>query len=197
MQTFVADNREALGTTSDKLAWVTQALADSLDDIKQILHVAPNTLQNFVNIYQPAQGAVSGVLDGQQLRQPDLLPVRRDSGGVAAGRRAVGEAVRAVPGADHQEPPVQLPARSAQNLFVGATARPNEITYSEDWMRPDYVPPQDQPAGRAARRRPMPRRHAAAAPRRPRRSAAPTPRRVTTEPGRRSPGMMVPPGGGS
>jgi phospholipid/cholesterol/gamma-HCH transport system substrate-binding protein len=28
-----------------------------------------------------------------------------------------------------------------ENLFVGASARPNEITYSEDWMRPDYIPP--------------------------------------------------------
>jgi phospholipid/cholesterol/gamma-HCH transport system substrate-binding protein len=27
------------------------------------------------------------------------------------------------------------------NPIVGATARPNEITYSEDWMRPDYIPP--------------------------------------------------------
>ena len=29
-----------------------------------------------------------------------------------------------------------------ENLFVGAAARPNEVTYSEDWLRPDYVPPQ-------------------------------------------------------
>ena len=62
VQSFVADNREALGTTSDKLAGVTQALTDSLDDVKQFLHVAPNTLQNYVNIYQPAQGAASAVL---------------------------------------------------------------------------------------------------------------------------------------
>ena len=61
VQTFVAENREALGTTSDKLAGVTQALNDSLDDVKQFLHVAPNTLQNYVNIWQPAQGAVSSV----------------------------------------------------------------------------------------------------------------------------------------
>ena len=27
------------------------------------------------------------------------------------------------------------------DLFVGAQARPNEVTYSEEWMRPDYVPP--------------------------------------------------------
>src|SRR3546814_7617025 len=43
VQSFVAENREALGTTSDKLAGVTQALTDSLDDVKQFLHVAPNT----------------------------------------------------------------------------------------------------------------------------------------------------------
>ena len=27
------------------------------------------------------------------------------------------------------------------NQLVGAQARPNEITYSEEWMRPDYIPP--------------------------------------------------------
>ncbi len=26
------------------------------------------------------------------------------------------------------------------NPFVGASARPNELTYSEDWLRPDYRP---------------------------------------------------------
>src|SRR5690606_38798039 len=33
-----------------------------------------------------------------------------------------------------------------QNVFVGATTRPNELTYSEDWLRPDYIPPQPVPA---------------------------------------------------
>src|SRR6185295_4299726 len=46
VQSFVTDNRESLGTTSDKLAGVTQALTDSIDDVKQLLHVAPTTLQN-------------------------------------------------------------------------------------------------------------------------------------------------------
>ena len=27
-----------------------------------------------------------------------------------------------------------------ENTVVGATARPNEVTYSEDWLRPDYIP---------------------------------------------------------
>src|SRR5882757_8264944 len=61
VQSFVADNRETLGTTSDKLAGVTTALTESIDDIKQFLHVAPTAFQNYINIYQPAQGAVSSV----------------------------------------------------------------------------------------------------------------------------------------
>ncbi len=34
-----------------------------------------------------------------------------------------------------------FPPLAEKNLIVGATARPNEVTYSEDWLRPDYVPP--------------------------------------------------------
>jgi phospholipid/cholesterol/gamma-HCH transport system substrate-binding protein len=47
---FVADNREALGTTSDKLTSVSQALNDSIGDLKQLLHIAPTTLANAVNV---------------------------------------------------------------------------------------------------------------------------------------------------
>ena len=71
VQTFVADNRETLGTTSDKLAGVTQALhADSLDDVKQFLHVAPNSFQNYVNVYQPAQGGASAILAVNNFANP-------------------------------------------------------------------------------------------------------------------------------
>ena len=110
LQSFVADNREALGTTSDKLASITTALVESLDDIKQTLHLAPTTFQNFSNIYRAGQGCVHRRAGGQQLRQPDRIPLRSDSGRVPHGRRAIREAVRAVPGADREEPPVQLPA---------------------------------------------------------------------------------------
>ena len=199
VQSFVADNREALGTTSDKLASITTAVVESLDDIKQTLHVGPTVLQNFNNIYEPANGALTGALAVQQLRQPDHLPLRSDSGRLTAGRRASGETVRAVPGADHQEPPVQLPAVRGEPLRR-STGRPNEVTYSEDWMRPDYVPPP-----RIRRRRPS-RRRLARRPRRPRvrrcppkhgsGSAGPD-EAVATNPAAGLPGMMVPPGGGS
>ena len=42
---------------------------------------------------------------------------------------------------------------SGLNPFVGASARPNEVTYSEDWMRPDYIPPQPNPPATPHRHR--------------------------------------------
>ncbi|UNB54217.1 MCE family protein [Mycolicibacterium sp. YH-1] len=141
VQTFVADNREALGTTSDKLAGVTQALTDSLGDIKQVLHVAPNTLQNYVNIWQPAQGAVSSV----PMLNNFANPLAFLCGAIQAASR-LGAEQSAKLCVQYMAPIVKnrqynfLPV--AQNVFVGATTRPNELTYSEDWLRPDYIPPQ-------------------------------------------------------
>ena len=45
-----------------KLADFTQILTDHSDDIEQILHITPNGLANFYNIYNPAQGTVGGLL---------------------------------------------------------------------------------------------------------------------------------------
>jgi phospholipid/cholesterol/gamma-HCH transport system substrate-binding protein len=145
VQTFVAENREALGTTSDKLAGVTQALTDSLADVKQFLHVAPNTLQNYVNIWQPAQGAVSSV----PMINNFANPISFLCGAVQAASR-LGAEQSAKLCAQYLAPIIKnrqfnfLPL--AQNVFVGATTRPNELTFSEDWMRPDYIPPQPVPA---------------------------------------------------
>jgi len=80
----------------------------------------------------------------------------------------------------------------AQNLFVGATTRPNELTYSEDWMRPDYIPPQPPPpAAPAAAAPPVPGPSgpplAAEAP-----ATGGSP--IATNPADGLTGMMVPPG---
>ncbi|MGI9125588.1 MAG: mammalian cell entry protein, partial [Mycobacterium sp.] len=66
-------------------------------------------------------------------------------------------------------------------------ARPNEITYSEDWMRPDFVPP-------AAPGAPAPAPAAPPAPG----PAAPLPAEtVSVDPAAGLAGVMTPPGGGS
>ena len=47
---FIAENRESLGTTSDKLASVSTAMTQSLDDIKQALHILPTVAANAANL---------------------------------------------------------------------------------------------------------------------------------------------------
>ncbi|MGV0801791.1 mammalian cell entry protein, partial [Mycolicibacterium elephantis] len=70
VKSFVAENRDSIGTASEKLASVSQALNDSIGDVKQLLHVAPTSLANVVNMYQPAQGTLSGVLAANNFSDP-------------------------------------------------------------------------------------------------------------------------------
>lgn len=65
----LVDVRDLLDENNDKLigqigrlADFTQILTDHSEDIEQILHVTPNGLANFYNIYNPAQGTVGGLL---------------------------------------------------------------------------------------------------------------------------------------
>lgn len=141
---FVADNREALGTTFDHLTAITTAMNDSRGDIKQTLHVAPTVFQNFMNIYQPAQSAVTGI----------LAPVNfADTVGFlcgaieAAGRVGAKQSARLceqylspiIKNRQYNFPPIGI------NPFVGASARPNEITYSEDKLNPHLPAPEPPP----------------------------------------------------
>jgi phospholipid/cholesterol/gamma-HCH transport system substrate-binding protein len=143
VQTFVADNKETLGTTGDKLAAVTTTLYQSLDDIKQTLHVAPNAFQNFLNIYQPAQGTLTGALALNNFANPiqflcGAVQAASRLGAEQSAKLCVQYLAPIIKNRQVNFPPL------GENLFVGAQARPNEITYSEDWLRPDYIPP---PAG--------------------------------------------------
>ncbi|WP_052622225.1 MCE family protein, partial [Mycobacteroides abscessus] len=62
VKSFVAENREAIGTTSDTLASISTVIVQSIDDIKQSLHILPSTVANFGNIYEPASGSLTGAL---------------------------------------------------------------------------------------------------------------------------------------
>lgn len=145
VQSFTAANREAVGTTSDKLASVTSALTDSLDDLKQTLHIAPNAFQNFVNIYQPSQGSLTGALAVNNFANPisflcGAIQAASRLGAEQSAKLCVQYLAPIVKNRQYNFPPL------GENLFVGQSARPNELTYSEDWLRPDYVPPPAAPA---------------------------------------------------
>jgi phospholipid/cholesterol/gamma-HCH transport system substrate-binding protein len=155
---FVADNQEALGTTSDKLASITKTLVDSIDDLKQALHVAPNVLVNVSNIYQPAHGSIAGLLGLNNFANPINLVC----GGIQAASRLNNELsaklcvqylAPIIKNRQYNMPPLGATLHPLAILpLVGTQARPNEVTYSEDWMRPDFrpsAPAPSQPANEA------------------------------------------------
>lgn len=188
---FVNDNRESLGITADKLASVSQALHDSIPDIKDILHVSPNTFQNFINTYQPAQGTLTGALSVNNFQNP----ISFLCGAIQAASR-MGAEQSAKLCAQYLAPIVKnrqynfLPL--GLNPLVSTMARPNELTYSEDWLRPDYVPPQPPPPAATT----LDGQPSADAPAAPRAAEAPA-QPVSTDPSAGLPGLMVPAGGGS
>ncbi|KKC02426.1 virulence factor Mce family protein [Mycobacterium nebraskense] len=178
VQSFAAENREAIGTASDKLTSISNMLVGSLDDIKQTLHISPTVLQNFNNIFEPANGSLTGALAGNNMANPiaflcGAIQAASRLGGEQAAKLCVQYMAPIVKNRQYNYPPI------GENLFVGAQARPNEVTYSEDWMRPDYVPPVVDPPPAAP---PAPDTPASAT--------------VATDPAAGLRGLMTPPGGG-
>lgn len=61
VQTFIAQNKQALTSSVAGLATTTRILAEKDEKLRGLLHSAPNQLANFYNIYNPLTGALSGV----------------------------------------------------------------------------------------------------------------------------------------
>ena len=74
---FLNDNNDALIEQINKLTDFTSILTEHSDDIEQILHITPNGLANFYNIYNPAQGTVGGLLSLPNFAQPGAVHLRR------------------------------------------------------------------------------------------------------------------------
>ncbi|BBX94155.1 MCE family protein [Mycolicibacterium boenickei] len=181
VKSFVADNREAVGTTSDTAASISTALVQSLDDIKQSLHIFPTTLANFGNIYEPASGSLTGALAVNNFSDPisficGAVEAASRLGAEQSAKLCVQYLAPIVKNRQFNFPPF------GENAFVGAQARPNEVTYSQDWLRPDYIPP----AGSAVS---VPEPAALPA------EAAPPDH--STDPAAGLPGLMIPTGAGS
>jgi phospholipid/cholesterol/gamma-HCH transport system substrate-binding protein len=168
---FIADNRDGLGTAVDHLSAITGALNDSRADIKQVLHIGPTVFQNFTNIYDPAQSAITGILapvnfaDTVQFLCGAIQSASRENFAQSA-KLCTQYLAPIIKNRQYNFPPV------GGNPFVGATARPNEVTYSEARLRPDAGP---QPDGSA----PLP---------------AEAPASTPTDPSKGLAGLMVPAG---
>jgi phospholipid/cholesterol/gamma-HCH transport system substrate-binding protein len=140
---FVADNREGIGVAVDHLNAVTSALNDSRGDIKQVLHIAPTVFQNFMNIYQPAQSAVTGILAPVNFANTvqficSAIQAASRENWEQSSKLCVQYLAPIIKNRQYNFPPLGV------NPVVGASARPNEITYSEDRLNP-HLPPQGTP----------------------------------------------------
>ncbi len=67
---FLQDNNSTLITSVNKLTDLTNLLSNQSEDLEQVLHVAPNGLSNFYNIYIPAQGSLTGLLSLPNFANP-------------------------------------------------------------------------------------------------------------------------------
>ncbi len=172
---FIQDTGDTIGTTTEKLASISTALNDSLDDIKQTLHIAPTTVANFTNIYEASNGAFTGALAVNNFANPisflcGAIQAASRLGAEQSSKLCVQYLAPIIKNRQYNFLPI------GENFLVGPQARPNEVTYSEDWMRPDYVPP--APAAAPA---PLPAEEPV----------------VATDPTAGLTGMMTPTGGGS
>jgi phospholipid/cholesterol/gamma-HCH transport system substrate-binding protein len=194
LRDFVAENKEPLGVTVDKLSSISTALVGSLDDIKQTLHLAPNVLANYNDMYRPMLGAPAGVPAINDFNNPlsficGMIQAASRLGAEQAAKLCVQYLAPIVKNRQYNFLPIGTTIGLAAPIPVtGANARPNEITYSEDWMRPDYhaaappaaLPPADGPQAGPA----LP-------------AEAPAPGEPTsTDPAAGLPGLMIPQGGG-
>ncbi len=181
---FVNENGETIGTTADKLASISTALNESLDDIKQTLHVAPSTVQNFNNIYEASNGAFTGALAVNNFANPisflcGAIQAASRLNAEQSSKLCVQYLAPIIKNRQFNFPPI------GEDFVVGPQARPNEVTYSEDWMRPDFVPPAGPAPANAPAPQPVPSPLAA--------ETTPT---LDTNPNAGLTGMMTPPAGG-
>jgi phospholipid/cholesterol/gamma-HCH transport system substrate-binding protein len=64
------ENNETLIGSINRLTDFTSLVSNQSDDVEQILHVLPNAMANFYNIYNPAQGTANGLLGLPEFTNP-------------------------------------------------------------------------------------------------------------------------------
>lgn len=67
---FLDERNSTLIESVEKITDLSSLLTSHSDDIEQLLHVAPNGLSNFYNIYNPAQGSMAGLLSLPNFANP-------------------------------------------------------------------------------------------------------------------------------
>lgn len=142
VQRFVANTRDKSVEQVQRLANVTQTLADQKKDVEQLLHVFPNQMANFYNAYDPVTGAITGAFGLNMFENP----LQFICAGLAAVQPA-NPADSAKKCAEYLGPALRLANPLTYlninylpiplNPFLGPAPRPDQLIYSE----PQLIPP--------------------------------------------------------
>lgn len=139
VQRFVTDNQAGLVEGVARLADATAVLTTKRPEIERILHAGPNALANFNNIYQPAQGTLTGAIAANNFGNP----INFVCGAVAGIENATSE--RSADLCKQYLGPVlsslvfNYPAFLA-NPIMGVDAYPDQIVYTEPGLEQAPAP---------------------------------------------------------
>lgn len=143
LQQFVADNRGAATQSMADLAAATTSLNEVRPDLEQLLHAGPTAIQNFYNIYEPSHGSFTGALAVTQLHNPiqficGAIQSASGLGAAEAAELCVSQLGPVLKLLQMNYPPI------GANAVAGMQVRPEQIDYSEQWLRgtvPAPAPP--------------------------------------------------------
>jgi phospholipid/cholesterol/gamma-HCH transport system substrate-binding protein len=144
VQRFVAGSRNQTAEQIQRLGNVTQNLVDHQKDLEQVLHVSPNAFANFYNIYNPDTGAVVGAFTFANFQNPVMFIC----GMIGAIENTTAPETSKLC-ADYLGPALRL--LSLNNIpipiapYLGPSATPDKIIYSEDRLAPGQEGPKPGP----------------------------------------------------
>ncbi len=145
VQRFVAGTRDKASEQVQRLANVTQNLADNRNELEDLLHTFPTVLSNFYNIFDPVSGTPAGVFVLNNFSNPVQFIC-----GAMAGIQGGNPLDAAKKCAEYLGPVLRLLNFNYVpipiNPILGPTAAPQDIIYSE----PDLIPPRPGQQGPGA-----------------------------------------------
>lgn len=153
VQRFVADNQEGLVEGVARLADATEVLTTKRPEIERVLHAAPNALANFNNIYQPAQGSLTGAIAANNFSNPINFVCGAVAGIENATSERSADLCRQYLGPVLSTLVFNYPAFLA-NPITGVDAYEDQIVYTEPGLQQAAPAPAPAPASVPAQEMP-------------------------------------------
>jgi virulence factor Mce-like protein len=144
VQRFVAGSRNQVSEQVRSLAEVTQILVDNRMAVENVLHISPNAIANYQNIYYPPSGGVSGAFSLANFSNPvwfvcGLIGAIENTTAPETAKlceQYLGPALRLL---NFNNLPLPI------NLYLRPAPKPENIIYTDPKLAPGGAGPGDPP----------------------------------------------------